>query len=136
MHSDLRQQVLQEVFRVLKSGGYFIFTDPMQADDANPEALKAVYDRLHLNSLGSMRFYREAAQTLGFEVIEQREMTHQLRAHYANVRKGLLEKYDELVREGASKEYLDTMADGLSSWVEAADAGQLAWGIQLFKKPE
>jgi glycine/sarcosine/dimethylglycine N-methyltransferase len=33
LHSDQRPQVLAEVFRVLKPGGEFIFTDPMQADD-------------------------------------------------------------------------------------------------------
>ncbi len=33
LHSDQREKVLPEVFRVLKPGGEFIFTDPMQADD-------------------------------------------------------------------------------------------------------
>ncbi|MFC6657380.1 methyltransferase domain-containing protein [Roseibium salinum] len=136
LHSDQRQKVLEEVYRVLKPGGYFIFTDPMQADDADPAALKPVYDRLQLNSLGSMRFYREAAQTLGFEVVEQREMTHQLRTHYFRVREGLLAQYDKLRSEGASAEYLDKMSQGLLNWVEAADAGQLSWGIQMFKKPD
>lgn len=136
LHSDQRQKVLEEVYRVLKPGGYFIFTDPMQADDADPAVLQPVYDRLQLNSLGSMRFYREAAENLGFEIIEQREMTRQLRTHYFRVREGLMGSYDKLRKEGASAEYLDKMSEGLSNWVEAADAGQLAWGIQLFRKPE
>ncbi|WP_346895492.1 methyltransferase domain-containing protein [uncultured Roseibium sp.] len=135
LHSDQRQQVLSEVFRVLKPGGYFIFTDPMQADDADPAALQPVYDRLQLNSLGSMRFYREAAEALGFEIVEQREMTRQLRTHYARVREELLDNYKRLREDGASAEYLDKMAEGLQNWVTAADAGQLSWGIQLFRKP-
>jgi sarcosine/dimethylglycine N-methyltransferase len=135
LHSDQRQKVLEEVHRVLKPGGYFIFTDPMQADNADPAALQPVYDRLQLNSLGSMRFYREAAEALGFETVEQRDMAQQLRNHYFRVREELLANYDKLRQEGASAEYLDKMAEGLMNWVKAADAGQLAWGIQLFRKP-
>ncbi|PQO24924.1 SAM-dependent methyltransferase [Rhodobacteraceae bacterium WD3A24] len=135
LHSDQREKVLAEAWRVLKPGGQFIFTDPMQADDVPPGVLKPVYDRLKLNSLGSMRFYREAAEALGFRTLEQEELTHELRAHYARVREEMLKNYDKLVEAGSSKEYLDKMAVGLENWVKAADNGYLAWGIQLFEKP-
>ena len=65
LHSDERAKVLGEVFRVLKPGGEFIFTDPMQADDCPPEVLQPVYDRLQLKDLASFRFYREAAGAAG-----------------------------------------------------------------------
>ncbi|MCV0394699.1 MAG: methyltransferase domain-containing protein [Rhizobiaceae bacterium] len=136
LHSDQRRKVLSEVWRVLKPGGYFVFTDPMQADDVPDGVLQPVYDRLQLSSLGSMRFYRETAEALGFVTVEQREMTHQLRTHYARVREELIANYDKLRQSGASAEYLDKMAVGLENWVKAADAGHLAWGIQLFRKPE
>jgi sarcosine/dimethylglycine N-methyltransferase len=136
LHSDQREKVLAEVWRVLKPGGHFVFTDPMQADDVPNGVLQPVYDRLQLNSLGSMRFYREAAQALGFEVVEQREMTGHLRTHYDRVREDLEANYDKLRESGASAEYLDKMVVGLKNWVKAADAGHLAWGIQLFRKPE
>lgn len=135
LHSDQRAKVLAEVFRVLKPGGYFTFTDPMQADDVPEGVLQPVYDRLQLNSLGSMRFYREAAEALGFEVVEQEELTHQLRTHYARVREDLLANRDKLIASGASADYLDKMTLGLENWVKAADAGHLAWGIQTFRKP-
>ncbi|MDR9485249.1 MULTISPECIES: methyltransferase domain-containing protein [Sediminimonas] len=135
LHSDQRDKVMAEAFRVLKPGGHLIFTDPMQADDVAPGVLQPVYDRLQLNSLGSMRFYREVADTLGFETVEQDEMTAQLRSHYARVREELLANYDRLRENGSSAEYLDKMAVGLENWVKAADAGHLAWGIQQFRKP-
>lgn len=134
LHSDQRRQVLSEVFRVLKPGGEFIFTDPMQADDCPPDVLQPVYDRLSLTSLGSFRFYRETALSLGFEVVEQRDMTAQLRTHYDRVREELSARYDAL-QANASKEYMDKMLVGLENWVKAADAGYLAWGIQHFRKP-
>ncbi len=135
LHSDQRRKVLEEVWRVLKPGGLFVFTDPMQADDADPAMLKPVYDRLQLNSLGSFRFYRDAAEEIGFEVIEQEKLTHNLRTHYARVREDMLTNYDKLRDSGASADYLDKMAVGLEHWVKAADAGNLAWGIQVFRKP-
>jgi glycine/sarcosine/dimethylglycine N-methyltransferase len=136
LHSDQRHRVLSEVWRVLKPGGYFVFTDPMQADDVSKDALQPVYDRLKLNDLGSFRFYREAAHSLGFEIVEQDDMTLQLRNHYDRIREELEANYDKLRDGGASAEYLDNMAIGLTNWVKAADAGHLAWGIQLLRKPK
>jgi len=136
LHSDQRSKVLAEVYRVLKPGGHFIFTDPMQADDVPEGVLQPVYDRLQLTSLGSMRFYREAASALGFETVAQHDMTNQLRTHYDRVREDLVANYDKLRDSGASVEYLDKMIIGLENWVKAADAGHLAWGIQIFRKPD
>lgn len=136
LHSDQRSKVLSEVWRVLKPGGHFVFTDPMQADDVPEGVLQPVYDRLQLNSLGSMRFYREAATALGFETVKQEDLTGHLRTHYDRVREDLVANYDKLRESGASAEYLDKMVVGLENWVKAADAGHLAWGIQLFRKPD
>ncbi|SIS88953.1 glycine/sarcosine N-methyltransferase [Paracoccus saliphilus] len=136
LHSDQRAKVFDEVWRVLKPGGYFIFTDPCQADDVPHGVLQPVYDRLQLNSLGSFRFYREVAEVRGFETLRQDDMAHHLRTHYARVREDLIANYDKLRENGASAEYLDKMAVGLENWVKAADDGHLAWGIQLFRKPE
>ena len=135
LHSDQRAGVLSEAWRVLKPGGHLIFTDPMQADDADTAALKPVYARLQLHSLGSPGFYRDTAQALGFEVLEQEEATADLRSHYDRVREELVANYDKLRDAGCTAEYLDTMTVGLENWVRAADAGQLYWGIQLFRKP-
>ena len=135
LHSDQRDQVLAEAFRVLKPGGHLIFTDPMQADDADPAVLQPVYDRLQLNDLGSPRFYRKAAEAIGFETVEQEEAVSDLRTHYFRVREELLANYEKLREAGASAEYLDKMAVGLENWVKAADDGHLAWGVQHFRKP-
>lgn len=134
LHSDQRDKVLQEVFRVLRPGGEFIFTDPMQADDVAEGVLQPVYDRLKLKNLGSFGFYRDAAKAAGFEVLDEVDLTGNLRTHYARIREELEKNYGQLL-ENASKAYLDKMLAGLQSWVDAADKGHLAWGIMRFRKP-
>ncbi|MGF2950901.1 SAM-dependent methyltransferase [Mycobacterium sp. THU-M116] len=134
LHAADRRKVLEEAFRVLKPGGEMIFTDPMQADDVPDGVLQPVYDRLSLSDLGSMRFYHEAAHTVGFEVVDQVDMVGNLRTHYQRVLEELEARRGEL-QEKASSEYLDNMQVGLKNWVSAADDGHLAWGIQHFRKP-
>jgi sarcosine/dimethylglycine N-methyltransferase len=133
LHSGNRDKVIGEIARVLKPGGEFVFTDPMQADDCPPGVLQPVYDRIHLESLGSVRFYREAAARHGLEEVAIRPMPKQLRNHYAAVKAQLQARYDEMVGV-ASKDYVDRMLVGLQNWVDAADKGYLNWGILHFRK--
>ena len=136
LHSDQRTQVLHEVWRVLKPGGSFVFTDPCQADDVPEGVLQAVYDRLKLNSLASFQFYREAASAIGFELACQEDMTEHLRTHYSRVQEELTRRYNELRNSGVSTQYMDQMSVGLGNWVRAADEGHLAWGVHLLCKPK
>jgi len=134
LHASDRRKVLQEAFRVLKPGGSLVFTDPMQADDVPDGVLQPVYDRLDLADLGSVRFYREAALDIGFEVVDQIDLVHNLRTHYDRVHQELEARRPEL-EQSSSPQYLDRMLIGLRNWVEAADSGHLAWGIEHFRKP-
>lgn len=134
LHAPNRHKVIEEAFRLLKPGGELVFTDPMQAEDVPAGVLQPVYDRLNLQDLGSMRFYREVAQAVGFEVVDQIDLVHNLRTHYDRVREDLESRRTELEQK-SSAQYLDKMVVGLHNWVNAADNGHLAWGIQRFRKP-
>jgi sarcosine/dimethylglycine N-methyltransferase len=134
LHSGARERVLAEVARVLRPGGQFIFTDPMQTDDCPPEALQPVLDRIHLDSLASPAFYRKTLAALGFEEVGWTEMPGQLRTHYATVRRELESRREEMV-EQCGADYVTRMLEGLGHWVEAADRGYLTWGIHHFRLP-
>lgn len=134
LHSGQRLKVVEEVARVLKPGGEFVFTDPMQADDCPEGVLQPVLDRIHLQSLGSFAFYRQAAAQFGLEEVEIVPMTEQLVRHYSRVRDELLARRTELAGK-VSGEYVDRMLAGLGHWVEAGKAGYLAWGVMHFRKP-
>lgn len=132
LHAPDRRAVLDEVARVLKPGGSFIFTDPMQADALeDPEALRPIYDRIHLSDLASFDFYRRALAERGFEEVSIEDMTGQLRTHYARVGQELDARREEL---DADEVFVDRMLNGLNHWVSGADRGLLAWGILHFRK--
>ena len=136
LHSGDRERVCAEAVRVLKPGGRFIFTDPMQADDAPHEPLKPIYERIHLDSLGSPGFYRETLADLGMKEVEFERHDDQLPRHYARVRQALTDNEEELVKHGTSREYIERMKAGLQHWVDGGHKGYLAWGIFVFEKPE
>lgn len=135
LHSGNRKGVFSEVFRVLKPGGRFVFTDPMQADDCPPGVLQPVYDRIHLKSLGSFAYYRRTAAEIGFDERDVIDLTPQLRVHYHRVGEDLKARYHTLSAT-VSTDYMDRMLLGLENWVTAADSGYLAWGILHFQKPQ
>lgn len=135
LHSGNRYKVFQEVDRVLKSKGEFIFTDPMQKQDADPETLKPVLARIHLSSMGSVEEYREFASKLNWKERAVKLHTEQLVRHYSAVLANLERREDEL-KSILSREYIDNMMTGLRHWIAAGKSGVLAWGILHFQKAD
>ncbi|GGO97754.1 methyltransferase domain-containing protein [Stakelama pacifica] len=132
LHAPDRVAVLEEVARVLRPGGHFIFTDPMQADDLTDEGdLQPIYDRIHLPNLASFGFYRRELARLGFEEVEIEDRSIELRNHYARVAEELDARRGDV---DAGDAWVNRMLEGLSHWVKGADAGKLTWGILHFRK--
>ena len=134
LHSADRGKVIDEVTRVLKPGGEFIFTDPMQADNAPQDKLQPIYDRINLSSMGSPSFYRQKAKECGLTEVEFEELTPQLTNHYARVREEMHKKRDALKANNVSDDYIQRMDKGLQHWVEGGKKGWLVWGIFHFRK--
>jgi sarcosine/dimethylglycine N-methyltransferase len=133
LHSGERDRVIGEIARVLRPGGDLVFTDPMQADDCPDGVLQPVLDRIHLDSLGSIGFYRETAARHGLREVDVIELTGNLVTHYGRVREELQHTRDRL--EGkVSDTYIERMLTGLGHWVDAGAKGYLSWGILHFRK--
>ena len=133
VHSSNRRKVLEEVERVLKPQGEFIFSDLMQSDDCPANVLKMVYERIHLESMGSVGFYLRTAQDLGLEKLNFIEMNEQLINHYSHVLQEIEVRYNDILKI-CSQEYIDRMKVGLNHWIEKGKKGYLAWGILHFRK--
>ena len=131
LHSCDRLKVLAEVRRVLRLGGQFIFTDIMQSEDCPEGVLQPVYDRIYLDSLGSINFYRQNLTQRGFQEIQFLNLSEQLINHYSAILRCLETNYDEF-RETWG-EYVDRQKIGLNHWIEAGKKGYLNWGILHFR---
>ncbi|WP_024877682.1 class I SAM-dependent methyltransferase [Saccharomonospora piscinae] len=128
LHSGDRVRVLQEVARVLKPKGEFVFTDPMAADGCDRASLRPILDRLHLDSMGSPEFYRRELGRLGLARVDFEDHSAQLAAHYGRVLAETERRHADLSAL-VSETYLTRMKTGLRNWVEGGRAGNLAWGI-------
>lgn len=133
LHSGRRKRVFAEVDRVLKPGGEFVFTDPMQAEDVDETILKPVLARIHLPSMGSFATYRSYANGLGWDERKIEDLSYQLTRHYGRVKEVLEERGAEL-RDVCTADYRERMKTGLDRWVEAGRQGALTWGILHFAK--
>ena len=133
LHSGNRGQVLEEVDRVLKKNGEFIFTDPMQADDCPEGVLQPILDRIHLETLGSPGFYLDQARKLGWRNEGFRDFTPHLITHYTRVLEESQKKEGDL-RGVVSDDYIDRMKLGLSRWIKGGQRCHLTWGVLHFVK--
>ncbi|MDR4509345.1 MAG: methyltransferase domain-containing protein [Candidatus Brocadiaceae bacterium] len=133
LHSGNKEKVIEDVYRVLKKQGEFIFTDPMQSDDCPPGVLEPVLKRIHLKSMGSFRFYRNILLNAGFEEVQIINLSENLITHYSMVLKELEKRREEIITS-IGTEYLDRMQEGLKHWIDAGKNGYLAWGILHFRK--
>ncbi len=133
LHSPARSQVISEAARILKPGGHFVFTDPMQADNCPEGVLQPILDRIHLESMASPSFYRKTAKNAGLKEIDFEELTIHMKRHYSAVLRETNENEEEL-RTKVSEEYINNMKKGLQHWIDGAGNGYLCWGIFHFIK--
>ncbi len=135
LHSNNKATVFSEVQRVLKPGGRFVFTDPMQKDGVEKEALQPILDRINLDELGSVNRYSRMAASVGMETVAIEDLSENLPLHYSRVRNELKERYDEILNL-SDKSYIDQMIKGLKHWVDGGNEGKLVWAVMMFEKPE
>lgn len=133
LHSGDRVRVVSEVARVLRPGGKWVFTDPMQSDRCPDGVLQPILDRIHLSSLASPQFYRDTCQQYGLVEDTFEAYTHQLTRHYTRILEETEARADEL-KGVVSDDYIERMKVGLGHWIDGGNQGYLAWGIFVFSK--
>eukprot|EP00286_Rhodomonas_abbreviata_P011200 CAMPEP_0181330606 /NCGR_PEP_ID=MMETSP1101-20121128/23995_1 /TAXON_ID=46948 /ORGANISM="Rhodomonas abbreviata, Strain Caron Lab Isolate" /LENGTH=327 /DNA_ID=CAMNT_0023439885 /DNA_START=17 /DNA_END=1001 /DNA_ORIENTATION=- len=131
-----RPAVVAEAARVLKKGGYFVFSDIMQRDAVDPANLNRVYARLGLEDMGSPAKYIEWAAQAGMRLKRYEDFSSDIASHYGTIKKMLEGPIRDKLRGKVSDAYVESMIEGLGAWVDASNAGNLAWGFFVFEKME
>ncbi|NES22009.1 MAG: methyltransferase domain-containing protein [Symploca sp. SIO3E6] len=132
LHSSDRAHVFEEVKRVLKPGGEFIFTDPMQSEACPPGLLQPAFERLGIDNMGSLSFYRQTAKALGFEELHFIDLSSNVPIHYRRFGEEVRKRYEEVVKI-TSTEFAQKTLKSIEPWIEYYQKGYMQWGILHFR---
>ena len=132
LHSSDRPKVFAEVKRVLKPGGEFIFTDPMQSATCPPGLLDPAFARLGIKNMGSLEFYRQTAADLGFKELHFIDLSENVPIHYKRFGQQIRDRYQELVQI-TSAEFVTKTLNSIDPWIEYYEQGYMQWGILHFR---
>lgn len=126
-----QRKAIKEAARILRPGGWMIFSDIMQHEDADPQEMKPIYDRIHLSKMGTVSNYRSAMESVGFSNFEFLQAnSSNIASHYGNVLNVLEEKGDEI---GISQDYQQKMKTGLAIWRDLGEKN-IVWGFVIAQK--
>ncbi len=122
-----------EAARVLKPGGYLVFSDILQIKNCDSQKMQAVYRRINLSNLGTVEEYVSAEKASGLQLLRFEEYSENLEVHYTLVLRALEEQRARLVN--VSEKYIDEAIVGLNVWINAARQKQLCWvsALSLYK---
>lgn len=123
-------RAVQEAARILRPGGYMIFSDIMQQEDVDPNEMKPIYDRINLSKMGTVSNYQSALEANGFTNINVELHSENIATHYRKIRE-VLEK--EGSRFEISDASISKMTQGLMIW-ENLGPKNIVWGIISARK--
>jgi sarcosine/dimethylglycine N-methyltransferase len=123
-----------EIFRVLRPGGIFAFSDFLQpTKEIGERARKHVYDRVRWSSGYSFLEYQEALQQAGFEILLARNLQSHIKQTYRVLGRTARERAAE-TDDAAGRDWMLAFAESCGEIQVAIDAGEFGWGIFVARK--
>jgi len=129
-HAANKPDLFQELKRVLKPGGAFVFTDIMGADGANEKILKDFTDRNATTKMARPSEYLTLIKEAGLSEPSFLDFSPHLVHYFQSMVDQINENKAAMLEEGCSEEYLAKWMDSLTSRVEIQrEHSVFAWGI-------
>ena len=129
---ERQRRAVQEAARILRPGGWMIFTDIMQQEEVDAEEMQPIYDRIRLSKMGTVSNYQSAMSEVGFSKFKFNSLSPNVSEHYGSILEVLNEKGPSM---GLSDEYSANMTKGLTMWRDLAPKN-LVWGFVVAQKTE
>lgn len=124
-----------EVFRVLKPGGIFAFSDFLQPKpDISERGRTHVYDRVRWNSGFSFLGYQQSLIDAGFEMVLARNLLTQIRQTYRVIGK-MASTRAAVTDNQVEKDWILAFAESCGEIELAIDRGEFGWGMFVARKP-
>jgi len=128
---ERQKRAVAEAARILRPGGWMIFSDIMQEEIvASEEDMQPIYDRINLTKMGTVSNYKAALEECGFTSVTTDLHSENITTHYATVLAVTQEKGASI---GLSEGYLKKAEAGLKVWKEKSP-GNIVWGIIAAQK--
>lgn len=131
IHSMDRPRVFAEVFRVLRPGGVFAFSDILTGTNADPDLVDAAFERLGVRGGATLRDYQSMAEAAGFELQHTEERANDIATHYAKLMEKLAQPPAGLSEGAAAR-----LRASITRWQTALAGGHITWACFVALKPE
>jgi sarcosine/dimethylglycine N-methyltransferase len=130
IHSPDRPRVFSEVFRVLRPGGVFVFSDILTAPGADLASVDAAFARLGVRAGATPDDYTTMATGAGFVVDHVETRPADIKTHYAKLAGQLAVPVAGLAPAAAER-----IAGNIAKWQQALDQGEITWACFRARKP-
>eukprot|EP00529_Nitzschia_sp_RCC80_P030677 CAMPEP_0113456130 /NCGR_PEP_ID=MMETSP0014_2-20120614/8728_1 /TAXON_ID=2857 /ORGANISM="Nitzschia sp." /LENGTH=302 /DNA_ID=CAMNT_0000347573 /DNA_START=118 /DNA_END=1026 /DNA_ORIENTATION=- /assembly_acc=CAM_ASM_000159 len=129
-HAANKPELFQEIKRVLKPGGAFVFTDIMGADGADEKVLKDFTDRNATTKMARPSEYLQLISDSGLGEGSFLNFSPHLVLYFQSMVDQINKYKSNMLEEGCSEEYLAKWLDSLTSRVDIQREHKVfAWGI-------
>jgi len=125
-----QRMAIQEAYRLLRPGGWMIFSDIMQNEVVDATEMQPIYDRINLTKMGTVSNYQAAFEASGFTNFFTDLHTENIPQHYGHVLEVTKQKGADI---GLSEAYMKNQKAGLTVWKENSP-GNIVWGILAAQK--
>jgi len=136
-HAGDKVALFKELYRCLKPGGIFVFSDIMGADGANEKALRGFTDRNATTFMGRPSMYIDFIKDSGFNYMTWWDGSHHLERYFRNMLSQIHDNRKQMNEAGVPDPYLDNWVSSLTERADIqGEQGVFAWGVFVARKPE